>query len=293
MRITQSIMSRNLMQNLNTSREHMSELQNAAATGKTLTNSSDDPVKFARVARFRKTLSQYDQYIRNIGNGTGYVDNNAMVMSEFHSLVVESRSIAIQGADLAQSGHTREVLADRIDGIIDQTLSIANSTYLGKSIFSGTDTNNLEPFDYDGATVSYSGNDGKVNRRISEGLDVEINITGADLMDSGVFDTLIGIRDALRADDTATVANYLDTLETASENVLELESNNGLIKSHMIMSESRLEAAIFNIQSSISDTEDADMAEVIMEYNGEELAYEAALQVTSKALQLNIMDFIR
>ncbi len=293
MRITQSIMSRNLMQNLNTSKEHMSELQNSAATGKSILNSSDDPIKFARVTRYRKTLSQYNQYIRNSNDGAGFVDNNALAMSDLHSLVVESRSIAIQGADLAQSGHTRQVLADRIDGILDQTLSIANSTYLGKSIFSGTDTNNLQPFDYDGTSVTYSGNDGKISRRISEGLDVEINISGSDLIDSGVFDTLIGIRDALRANDTDTVANYLKNLETSSENVLELESSNGLIKNHMIMSESRLEAAILNIQSTISDTEDADMAEVIMEYNGEELAYEAALQVTSKALQLNIMDFIR
>ncbi|MEA3286030.1 MAG: flagellar hook-associated protein FlgL [Candidatus Marinimicrobia bacterium] len=293
MRVTQSIMSRNLIQNLNLSRENMGELQKYAATGKEITNSSDDPVKFARASRYRKTLSQYDQYVRNINNGLGFVDNNAMVMNEFHNLVVEARSVAIQGADASQSASTRLVLADRINGIIEQTISIANSSYLGKSIFSGTDTLNMEPFEYDGNVVTYSGNNGKMSRHISEGLDVEINITGTELAAAGVFDSLIALREALEADDAATVAGYLTDLDSAANNLLGLESKNGLVKSHMLMSDSRIETARTNILSFLSETEDSNLAEVIMEYNGEEMAYEAALQVTSKALQLNIMDFIR
>ncbi len=293
MRVTQAIMSRNLILNLNNSRENMNELQKAAATGKDIHNSSDDPVKFARASRYRKSLSQYDQYVRNINSGIGFVDNNAMVMNQFYSLVVDARSVAIQGSDATQSAGTRQVLADRINGIIEQSVSIANSTYLGKSIFSGTDTLNQTPFDYDGVAVTYSGNDGKMSRRISEGLDVEVNITGNELASAGVFESLIGLREALESNDPDTVANYLTDLESAADNLLGLESSNGLVKSHMMMSASRIETARTNILSFLSETEDANLAEVVMEYNGEELAYEAALQVTAKALQLNIMDFVR
>lgn len=293
MRITQSIMSRNLMQNLNINREDMTKLQNSAASGKEINHSSDDPISFARGTRYRKSLAQYDQYMRNINDGLGWVDNNALVMNEFHSLVVEARSVAVQGSDASQSSQTRLVLADRVDGILEQTVSILNSTYLGKSIFSGTDTKNLEPFSYDGTTVTYSGNDGKMNRRISEGLDVEINITGSELAGAGVFESLVDLREALEANDDVTVASLLTDLEVAADNLLGIESKNGLVKSHMTMTESRLETAKTNVLSFLSESEDANLAEVIMEYNGAEMAYEAALQITTSALRLNIMDFIR
>jgi len=293
MRITQSIMSRNLIQNMNVNRENMSNLQQAAATGKEITSSSDDPVKFSRAARYRKALSQSEQYARNINDATGWTDNYSMVMNEFHSLVVDSRSVAIQGADASQSPQTRHVLANRIDGIIQQAISISNSSYLGKSIFSGTDTRNMEPFDYDGTAVTYSGNDGKMKRRISEGLDVEINITGNELASSGVFETLIDLRDALENNDDVAIAGLITNLDTSADNVLALESRNGLVKSRMQMSSTRLETARTNILSFLSETEDADLAEVVMEYNSEEMAYKAALQTTTKALQMNIMDFIR
>ncbi len=293
MRITQSIMSRNLIQNLNLNRETMTRLQNSAATGKKIDSSSDDPVKFARATRYRKTLTQYEQYGRNITNGIGWVDNNALVMNEFHALVVDARSIAIQGSDASQSEETRKVLSDRVDGLIEQTVSIMNSTYLGKSIFSGTDTQNMEPFEYDGSTITYTGNDGKMNRRISEGLDVEINVTGSDLMDSGVFDVLIELREVLAVNDDEGAASLLEDLQSASDNILGLDAQNGLVKSNMTMTATRLETAKTNIMSFLSETEDADLAEVIMEYNGAEMAYQAALQITSKALQLNIMDFVR
>ena len=293
MRITQSIMSRNLIQNLNLNRETMTTLQERSATGKEINKSSDDPVKFSRASRYRKTVSQYDQYFRNINNGLGWVDNNAIVMNEFHSLVVDARSVAIQGSDASQSAETRLVLSDRIDGMIEQSVAILNSTYLGKSIFSGTDTQNLSPFEYDGSTVSYSGNEGKMNRRISEGMDVEINVTGGEIAGSGVFDALVDLRDALAADDPALVATLMDDLEDSANNVMGLEAQNGLSRHHMQMTQERLETAKTNIMSFLSEAEDADLAETIMQYNGAEMAYEAALQITTKALKLNIMDFVR
>ncbi len=293
MRITQSIMSRNLMQNLNINRETMTDLQNSAANGKEVSRSSDDPVRFAKASRYRKTLSQYDQYTRNINDGMGWVDNNALVMNEFHALIVDARSIAIQGSDASQSEETRQVLSDRIDDMIEESVAILNSTYLGKSIFSGTDTKNMEPFEYDGSTITYTGNEGKMNRRISEGLDVEINITGSDIESTGVFSSLVDLREALASNDAAGVADLLEDLQSASDNILSLDAQNGLVKGHMQMTGSRLETSKVNIQSFLSETVDADLAEVLMEYNGAEMAYEAALQVTSKALQMNIMDFLR
>ena len=58
------------------------------------------------------------------------------------------------------------------------------------------------------------------------------------------------------------------------------------------MTNNRLEVANTNLSSLISELEDADLTEVIAQYNSNEMAYQAALQVTSSVLNLNILDFL-
>jgi flagellar hook-associated protein 3 FlgL len=238
-------------------------------------------------------LARSEQYRRNITDAKGWTNNYETVMTELQQLLMESKEIAIKGADNAQSADTRNILAQRINGILDQVLSAANSEYVGKSIFAGTLTNETEPFAYDGSTVTYQGNDVTMSRRIAEGLDLEISISGTELNATGIFSALIDLRTALEANDRAGVATIINNVDSAAEGVLTLSSKVGLMQSHLDMTEVRLDTADTNILSFLSKAEDADLAEVISKYNNEEIAYKAALQTAAEAMHLNILDFLR
>ena len=292
MRVTQSMIARNMIVNMNRNREAMDRLQTAMSTGREVNTASDDPVRFARSNRYRRMLALNEQFGRNINDAYGWANNYESVMTEFYDLLVESKTVAIQGSDNTQNADTRLILADRIDGIIDQAISLANSSYVGKSIFAGTNTNIDEPFEYDGTTVTYLGNSGELNRRISEDLNLTVNINGTELEATGMFQSLIDLRDALMANDSPATAAQIEGIDDAVQATLSLASKVGLIKNHLSMTEQRMEIAGTNIVSFLSQTEDADLAEIISKYNNEEIAYKAALQTASKALHLNILDFI-
>jgi len=292
MRVTQSILTRNMIGNMNQNRETMDRLQSAMSTGKEVNSSSDDPVRFARANRYRQMIAQNDQYKRNINDAMGWTNNYETLMGELHGFVVEAKEAAIQGADNTQSAGTREIIAERVEGLINQVLNVANSSYVGKAAFAGTLTNVDTAFEYDGNTVTYNGNDREMSRRIAESLDVTINITGNDVQGTGVFTELIALRDALTSNDRVAVAAQIATLENVEDEMLTLASKVGLAKNHLSLTEERLGTAETNIVSFLSHTEDADLADIIAKYSSEEIAYKAALEATAKAINLNVLDFI-
>jgi len=294
MRVSQSIITRTLLQSLNRNRENLNDLQTSIATGKEVRQSSNDPVRFARASRFRSTINQNHQYLRNITDAVGWLDNTISILDNFNSNIIRAKEISIQGADEANSAENREAMANQIDEILKETVSLSNSTYLDKFIFSGTDTRREnEPFVYEDSSVSYTGNERGITRRIAENQRATINIHGGQLIDSEMFTALIDLKDALNDDDTEGIQDSIEALESTSKSLLALSSGIGSVKNRIEMVEQRLETANVNLTSYLSQTVDADLAETITQYNAEEMAYHAALQTTTKALQLNLLDFLR
>ncbi|RKY58922.1 MAG: flagellar hook-associated protein 3 [Candidatus Neomarinimicrobiota bacterium] len=292
MRVTQSMMTRTLISNLNKGRESMSTSQSIMSTGKNLQSASDDPVKYATTTRYKETYSQNEQYQKNILDAKGWVDTTSSILNDIYSNVLSAKDLAYSAADSSSSTEELETMADQLEGFISEIYSLTNSKYLGKYLFSGTRTVEDKPFDYDGSTVDYIGNEGKITRRISEGYDATINISGDEIMNTDVFENLISLRDAMLAGDRSAISDSIGALEQSAQDILSIQSKTGSLSNLLDMTNNRLEVANTNLSSLISELEDADLTEVIAQYNSNELAYQAALQATSSVLNLNILDFL-
>ncbi|MCK4689707.1 MAG: flagellar hook-associated protein FlgL, partial [Candidatus Marinimicrobia bacterium] len=235
MRITQSIITRSLLQNINRSKENINKRQIAIATGKEILRSSGDPVKFARASRFRKTISRNDQYLKNINGAKGWLDTTTSLLDNMSSGMIDAKEIAIQSADESNNAEMRKMLADKVDSIINDTVALANNTYMGKYLFGGTNTLGDEPFSYDGTTVTYNGNSHNIYRRIAENYNISINIAGSQLIDVDIFSSLISLKNALNNDDTDGIQSSIDEINSVSEKLFSLTSAMGSIKNQLTM----------------------------------------------------------
>ncbi len=56
MRITQTMLVRNTLLRVNQNKTSINELNTALSTGKRVVDSSDDPVSFSKVSRFKTTI---------------------------------------------------------------------------------------------------------------------------------------------------------------------------------------------------------------------------------------------
>ncbi|NOZ08288.1 MAG: flagellar hook-associated protein 3 [FCB group bacterium] len=292
MRVTQSMLTRNLLSSLNSAKESLNTLNNSIASGKRLDRASDDPGQFIAASRFKQAIGRNTQYLRNIANGTMWTDATSDRLSDLYNKLSEIKDRAIQGSDDSLDSGMRAAMAEEVDGLLQEMISIANSRQMGSNIFGGTSTQ-TEPFQYDGTSVVYTGNDGAIKRKIDDNTSVTVNITGQELMDTQMFDSIIALKDALIADDPSAVASTIDLLDGASEQIMSLESRVGSLANQLDLTNQRIETANVNLASYLSQSEDVDMAEVITKYNAQQVAYQAALQTMSDVIQTNLMDFLK
>ena len=68
MRITQSMIYRGGLEQLNGQRTRLARVQEQAASGLRLNRPSDDPVDYQTVLRLRDSLSQTGRFLRTIDN---------------------------------------------------------------------------------------------------------------------------------------------------------------------------------------------------------------------------------
>ncbi|HCK99473.1 MAG TPA: flagellar hook-associated protein 3 [Candidatus Marinimicrobia bacterium] len=292
MRITQSIITRSLLQNINQSKESLNKRQVAIATGKEVLRSSSDPDKFERASRFRKTILRNDQYLKNINDAKGWLDTTISLLDNMSSMMIEAKEISTQSADESNNSEARKIFASKIDSIISDTVALANTTYMGKYLLGGTNTVGEQPFSYDGSTVSYSGNSQNIFRRIAEDYNISINVAGSQLTDINLFGSLEDLKNALNNNDTGSIQTSISEIDSASEQLFSLTSAMGSVKNQLTMTEQRLNTANMNLHSYLSQAEDVDLSKAITEYNAEEMTYKAALQTMSDAIHLNLLEFI-
>ena len=294
MRVTQNMINRTVLKSMEDSKNRLNAVQNRISTGKDIENPSDDPVKFTRAVSYKNDIINNREYIDNITNGVAWMQTSYGIMDEMYELVVDARDRALQGADDISSSTQRSAIGDEIDAILESVISLANTSSQNKYIFAGTETVGNKPFstDEDG-NVTYNGNSEAITRRVYENYDVTINVAGDEIADTGIFENLLILRDALNENDVDNITQSITNLGDTSGKLLSSIAQISSIKNQADMTQARLEMANINLSSYISQTEDTDMAEAIAQYGIEEMAYKAALQTTSNAINLNILDYLR
>ena len=292
MRITQSMILRNTMRSINNSRDDMHQIQNRISTQKKVQKASDDPISYSRAMRFRRSLEQNKQYIKNINDALSWTSSTSISLDQLYAYALDATEMATRGADGTVDADIRMQLAESVRGLLLESVNIGNSQYLGKSLFAGTMTDESEPFSMVGDVVTYLGNDEKIERRATENLVKEINTTGQELADTELFLALTDLITALEANDVMAINASMDQMQTVKKNLLTLSTRVGSKQSNLELISLRLDDSNVKLAEYISDEEDAVMEEEVVRLASEEIAYQAALQSASKIMTMNIMDYL-
>ncbi len=293
MRITQSMISKNLIEGLKNNREQLNESQRRISTGKKHAKISDDPESFSKAKRLSKQINQNNQYLKNASSANAWVMTTRNAIENLSTNASKLREISLQGAsdDLTTSG--RQALSDQIQYIIDDTMDILNQSYLGKKLFAGTKTKVENAFSVaNDGSISYNGNASNINNKLSENLSLAINVSGQEVMDTNIFTIAKNLKAAM-TDGSSQVKDDLDDVNSLLEDINQISTSLGYKENQIYLSQNRLDTANMNLSSLLSEAEDVDLAEAITVYNSQEIAYRAAMQTAADVLKLNIMDYLR
>jgi flagellar hook-associated protein 3 FlgL len=132
------------------------------------------------------------------------------------------------------------------------------------------------------------------------GTTVRVEIRGADnttVLDSFEFSNVVQMTDlmstALRNRDLPRINALLDPFQTAIDHTLDVQGDLGARMNRLDSQGKRIDAVNLNLNASLSDTEDADMARTAAEIKKTEAALEALRVSSSRVLSQSLLDFLQ
>lgn len=300
MRVTQSMLSSNMLRNLNTSYGKMGKLQEQLYSGKKVNRPSDDPVVAIKGMAYRTELDRTDQYKRNIGEANSWLDATDEALSQVSEVLNRARELVVQAATDTTTIDDRHKMKEEIDQIREHLRDLANTQIGGKYIFSGTHTDK-PVWDENGQVLNDLGIDKDIEIDVFEAVRININTSGVAMFEE--IDDFLNIlsnefQNSLQG---GPIGDYLGDLASGTNNtlsaihgaVLEKQADVGARQNRVELMEQRLGVHEISTTKQMSMNEDTEYAGTITELVTQESIHQAALSVGARIIQQTLVDFMR
>ena len=291
-RITNGMMAGTVLADIENVYAQLAQTQERLSSGKQLTKPSDDPFATSRALLYQAGLAANKQYQANVDDGTAWLNATDTALSQMHDDASRARDLLLQGSNGTMTQTARDAIATELDQLADSIKQAGNTQYAGRYVFGGMVTQTA-PFTVGGADT-YAGDSGAVGRAIGDGVVIPINVTG----DTVVTPLLAAIRQAatdLRAGGNPTnlATTDLNALDQATDGVTTTQAVVGARTNRLASAASRLQELELAQTKQLSDTEDADIAQTMIDYSSQSAVYQAALKAGATLIQPSLIDFLR
>ena len=288
---------RNFLGDLRGNYSSLADAQRQVSTGKRILTPSDDPVGVAIGLGLRRDMSATDTWSRNIDDSQTWLNTTDSALGQALEIVQRARELAVQGGNGTLSDASRKLIASEVAGLRGQFVEVGNSSLGGRFIFGGTATD-TQPFDPATAAAAAPVNTGLINREVSPGAVMSVNITADRLQTPpagapDIFQTLQDLSDALQTNNTTGIATALDRLDAHQDNISALRGEGAAKINRLELTQSRYQASTIAMGDQRSKIEDVDMADAITNLSMRESVYKAALATGARVIQPTLVDFLR
>lgn len=292
MRVTQSMLTNNILSNLSSSYEKMSKLQEQVSSQKKFSKPSDNPVAAMMGMGYRTNLNQIGQYQSNIAEATNWIDSTDDAITESVSAMQRIRELTVQGSNGTYEGEQLKTITEEIKQLKEHLITLGDTQIGGKYIFNGQDTN-VRPSsvkDGNGNTVYGTGD---INLEVFSGISLKINTDGSKIFGDalaagGSIDQTI---EAL--ENGGDVTGTLEGLDATINTFLGMQAQVGARQNRIELMTDRLKQQEVFATEILSKNEDVDIEKAIMDLTTQESVHSAALSIGAKIMQPSLLDFLR
>ncbi|WP_217588517.1 flagellar hook-associated protein FlgL [Lentibacillus saliphilus] len=291
MRVTQGMISNNMLRNLSNSYANLSTYLEQVSTGKKINRPSDDPVIAMKGINFRRQVTEVEQYKRNVGEVHNWMDNTDSALDKTTKALHKLRELAVQASNDTLDESERKNVMEEVEQIKEHLVDIANTKVNDKYIFNGVKTTD-KPFNDDGTTTAEFNTDA-VNIEVSKGINIQANINPSDVFSDDFFGRVDDFVDALGANDQDAINQSIGALDVNIENTINTRADLGARMNRLELIENRLGEQEVIAKKTMSDNEDIDYEKAITDLITQESLHRAALAAGSRIIQPTLLDFLR
>ncbi|MBP3206414.1 MAG: flagellar hook-associated protein 3, partial [Lachnospiraceae bacterium] len=143
MRITNKIMQRNNLSNINTNKIYQDKLSTQMSTQKKINKPSDDPVVAIRALRLRSSVTEITQYYsKNIPDAESWLNVTEDALKNLSQVMTSMIEQCTRGANGDLKNADREIILEQMKALGEEVYATGDADYAGRYVFTGyrTDT---------------------------------------------------------------------------------------------------------------------------------------------------------
>ena len=178
MRITNKMMTNNMLYNINSNKSSLSSLEEQYSTGLAIQRPSDDPIVAVRALKLRTNLSELNQYYeKNIPDAMSWMETTESALRTTSEIITKIHTYCVQGANDTFNEDDRNSIAINLKELKTQIYQEGNANYAGRYLFTGYKTNTSLVFGEESHDINYTitetikNEDLQVTRRIIDTCD--------------------------------------------------------------------------------------------------------------------------
>lgn len=147
MRVTNSMISRNSMKNMNNNKVNVDTLNTQMTTQKKINRPSDDPIIAIRALRLRSNLNELNQYYeRNIPDAQSWLEITEGALTNMEKILDNIYEKCVDGSTDVKTQEDRAAILKDLQSLRKQVYAEGNADCAGRTVFTGFKTNSQLTF---------------------------------------------------------------------------------------------------------------------------------------------------
>jgi flagellar hook-associated protein 3 FlgL len=290
--------SNDILQDLYQSQNQEQIALEQLASGKLINMPSDNPAGAAEMVQNQAQQDQTDQFLQNTSAVEGQLQTADSTLSSVVESLTQAISLGTQGANGTNSPADLQAIAQQVQGIQNQVVQLANTSYQGSYIFAGTATDTV-PFTLNAQAqdgVTYNGNTDTNTVQVAQGNNVQTNIPGSQLFQGtggDVFGALQQLITALQGGNTTAIGAATTQLSTSMNYLSQQRVFYGNGVDQLNSNQSFLQQEQVNLQTEANTVDGANLAQASTNLSNAQTTQSAALAALAKVIPQNLLQYLQ
>jgi len=275
------------------------------ATGKRVNVASDAPSDVDAILQLRTDEARNKQIQSNLAIADTDAKTADSALSSATQLLDRATTLATQGANFTLDATGRKSLASEVQSLLEQLVSISNTTVQGRYVFGG-DQDTTPPYDVDlnqaNGVARLTG--AVATRRLENaaGGTFSVAISAQDIFDArnpddtlasgNVFAALNSLRLGLLNNDTTQISAATNSIQLAADHLNVSQAYYGTIESRISDASNFSSSYDVQLKTELSQKQDADITSAAMAITQGNIQLQAAFQMQAKMPHTTLFDFM-
>jgi len=274
-------------------------LTSELSSGLRVSSLSVDSVAASANVGLASSISQLDSFVQTATTEQGLLQVTSSTLTQVVSEVTSAISLATEGANGVLNSAQLASMAQQASAIRDNVLALANTSYQGNYIFSGTQ-GNTQPFTLDTtttpATVTYQGDALTNTVQTPAGQIIPVNLPGSAVFTapgSDLLGALNQLASDLQAGNTTAVGTDAAALTSALDNVDSQQSVVDTSLRQLTDNSTYAQSQQTLLEAQQTTLLQADPATVATSLQTAEVQHQALISVASSLDQTDLFSYLK